>query len=83
MLHYLYEVVAKLLDAMVETNKKVKRQKKWDALVAEHDVLSKGVMEKDKNLSLRECKHGKKHGWVQHDEILSLIQQKIEEQDNN
>uniref|UniRef100_M1DQX0 Uncharacterized protein n=1 Tax=Solanum tuberosum TaxID=4113 RepID=M1DQX0_SOLTU len=86
MLHQPYEVVAELLDGMVEANKESKKKQEWDALLAQLDFLSKRVMEleaqalkKDKHFSLRECTKGKKREGVQDDEFLSLIQQKIKE----
>uniref|UniRef100_M1DTJ7 Uncharacterized protein n=1 Tax=Solanum tuberosum TaxID=4113 RepID=M1DTJ7_SOLTU len=88
MLHQPYEVVTTLFDGMVETNKEAQKKHEWDALVAQVDVLSKRVMgleaqamEKEKHFFLHECRNGKKHGGVQNDEALSVIQQKLEEQD--
>uniref|UniRef100_M1DL37 Uncharacterized protein n=1 Tax=Solanum tuberosum TaxID=4113 RepID=M1DL37_SOLTU len=88
MLHQPYEIVAILSDGMVETNKEAQKKHEWDALVGQVDILSKQVMgleaqamEKEKNFFLRKCRHGKKHEGVQIDNALSLIQQKLEEQD--
>uniref|UniRef100_M1DDY4 Uncharacterized protein n=1 Tax=Solanum tuberosum TaxID=4113 RepID=M1DDY4_SOLTU len=88
MLHHPYEFVATLLDGMVETNKEAQKKHKWDALVAQVDVLSKRVMgleaqakEKENHFFLHECRHRKNHGGVQNDEAFSLIQQKLEEQE--
>uniref|UniRef100_M1E126 Uncharacterized protein n=1 Tax=Solanum tuberosum TaxID=4113 RepID=M1E126_SOLTU len=85
MLHQPYEVVAKLLDGMVETNKEAKKKQEWDALATQLNALSTRVTElevqamgKEKHSSLRECRHGKKYRGIQDDEALSLIQQKIE-----
>ena len=67
MLYQPYEVVAKLLDGIVEANKEAKKKNEWDTLVTQLDVLSTRVTElevqamgKEKHFSLRECKHGKK-----------------------
>ena len=38
-------------------------------------------MDKEKHLSFRKCSHGKKQGGVQGDEGPSLIQNKMEAQD--
>uniref|UniRef100_M1DTF8 Uncharacterized protein n=1 Tax=Solanum tuberosum TaxID=4113 RepID=M1DTF8_SOLTU len=83
MLHQPYEVVAKLLDSMVEGNKEEKTKQEWDTPVTQLDVLSTRVTEleiqamgKENHYSLRECKYGKKQRGVQDDEALSLIQQK-------
>uniref|UniRef100_M1E0I7 Uncharacterized protein n=1 Tax=Solanum tuberosum TaxID=4113 RepID=M1E0I7_SOLTU len=81
MLNQPYEVVATLLDNMVEASKETQKKYKWDKLVAQVDVLSKWVIGLEEHFSLRECKHGKKHGGVQKDDVLSIIQQKLEEQD--
>uniref|UniRef100_M1E1B0 Integrase core domain containing protein n=1 Tax=Solanum tuberosum TaxID=4113 RepID=M1E1B0_SOLTU len=88
MLHQSYEVVAKRLDGMVDANKETKKRQEWDALLAQLDFLSKRVMEleahafkKDKHFSLLESTKGKKKKGVQDDKFLSLIQQKVEEQD--
>uniref|UniRef100_M1DV66 Retrotransposon gag protein n=1 Tax=Solanum tuberosum TaxID=4113 RepID=M1DV66_SOLTU len=87
-LHQLYEVIAKIFDGMAETNKDAKTKQEWDTLVTQMDVLSKRVielevqaMEKEKHFLFRERKHGKKHGGVQNNEAISLIQQQLEEQD--
>uniref|UniRef100_M1DZ92 Uncharacterized protein n=1 Tax=Solanum tuberosum TaxID=4113 RepID=M1DZ92_SOLTU len=88
MLHQPYEVVAKLLDGMIETNKETNKKQEWDALLTQLDFLSKRVLEletqalkRDKHFSLRECTKGKKKEGIQNDEVLSPIQQKIKEQD--
>uniref|UniRef100_M1DWB6 Uncharacterized protein n=1 Tax=Solanum tuberosum TaxID=4113 RepID=M1DWB6_SOLTU len=88
MLYQPYEVISTLLYGMVETNKKAQKTHEWDALVAQVDVLSKRLMgleaqamEKENNFFLQEGRHGKKHKDVQTDDALSLIQQKLEEQD--
>uniref|UniRef100_M1DFM3 Uncharacterized protein n=1 Tax=Solanum tuberosum TaxID=4113 RepID=M1DFM3_SOLTU len=59
-----------------------------DSVVAQVDGMSKRVigieeqaMEREMNFLFRECKHGKRHGDVQKDDGLSLIQQKQKEQD--
>uniref|UniRef100_M1DU95 Uncharacterized protein n=1 Tax=Solanum tuberosum TaxID=4113 RepID=M1DU95_SOLTU len=85
MLYQPYEVVAKLLDFIVEASKEDKMKQEWDTLVTHLDALSNRATElevqsvgKEKNFSLRECSHGKKQGSVQDDETFSLIQQKIE-----
>ena len=87
-LHQSYEVVAKLLDGMVDANKETKKRQEWDALLAQLDFLSKRIMEleveslkNDKLFSIWECTKRKKKEGVQANEFLSLIQQKIEEQD--
>uniref|UniRef100_M1DPW0 Integrase core domain containing protein n=1 Tax=Solanum tuberosum TaxID=4113 RepID=M1DPW0_SOLTU len=88
MLNQPYEVVATLLDKMVETNKEAQKKYEWNKLVAQVDVLSKRVMgleeqarEKEKNFSLRERKQRKRHEGVQSDDTSSLIQQKLDEHD--
>uniref|UniRef100_M1DR29 Uncharacterized protein n=1 Tax=Solanum tuberosum TaxID=4113 RepID=M1DR29_SOLTU len=88
MLNQPYEVVATLLDNMIKTSKETQKEYEWDKLVAQVDILSKRVVgleeqarEREKDFSLRECKHGKKHGGVQKYDVLSIIQQKLEEQD--
>ncbi|WMV08398.1 hypothetical protein MTR67_001783 [Solanum verrucosum] len=67
MLHQPYEVVAKLLDGMVEANKEAKKKQEWDVLVTQLNALSTRVTElevqamgKEKHSSLQECKNGKK-----------------------
>uniref|UniRef100_M1DU99 Uncharacterized protein n=1 Tax=Solanum tuberosum TaxID=4113 RepID=M1DU99_SOLTU len=67
MLYQPYEVVAKLLDSLVEANKAAKKKQEWDALVTQLDALSNRVTElevqamgKEKHFSLRKCSCGKK-----------------------
>uniref|UniRef100_M1DHH1 Uncharacterized protein n=1 Tax=Solanum tuberosum TaxID=4113 RepID=M1DHH1_SOLTU len=88
MLYQHYEVVEKLLDGMVATSKKAKKNQEWEALITQSDDLSNRVtklevqtMGKEKYYSLRECSHGKKQGGVQGDEALSLIQKKMKAQE--
>uniref|UniRef100_M1E0K4 Uncharacterized protein n=1 Tax=Solanum tuberosum TaxID=4113 RepID=M1E0K4_SOLTU len=90
MLNQPYEVVATLLDKMVETNKTAQNKYEWNKLVAQVEVLSKRMMgleeqarEKEKNFSLRECKQRKRHEDVQSDDTSSLIQQNLDEHDKN
>ena len=59
MLYQDYEVVEKLLDGMVEANKKAKKKQEWDALATQLNALSTRVtklevqaMEKEKHSSL-------------------------------
>jgi len=80
-----YKFIATLLDNMVEASKETQKKYEWDKLVAQVDVLSKRVFgleeqarEREKDFSLQECKHGKKHGSVQKDDALSIIRQKLE-----
>uniref|UniRef100_M1D950 Uncharacterized protein n=1 Tax=Solanum tuberosum TaxID=4113 RepID=M1D950_SOLTU len=88
MLNQPYEIVATLLDNMVEASKETQKKYERDKLVAQVDVLSKRVFgleeqarEREKDFFFRECKHGKKHEGVQKDDTLSIIQQKLKEQD--
>uniref|UniRef100_M1DSK1 Uncharacterized protein n=1 Tax=Solanum tuberosum TaxID=4113 RepID=M1DSK1_SOLTU len=88
MLYQHYEVVEKLLDGMVATNKEVKKKQEREALITQLDYLSNRVTElevqtmgQEKYHSLRECSHGKNQGGVQGDEALSLIQKKMKAQE--
>ena len=68
---------------MVEINMESKKKQEWNSQVTQLDDLPNWVtkfelhtMEKEKYLSLQECKWKKKHRGMQDDEVLLIIQKK-------
>uniref|UniRef100_M1DTN5 Uncharacterized protein n=1 Tax=Solanum tuberosum TaxID=4113 RepID=M1DTN5_SOLTU len=81
-----YETIAKLLDGMIKTNEEIKSKQECAIMLTQLNFLSKNVTEleeqstkKDKQFPLYKCEKGKKQESGQNEEVLAVIQHKIEE----